>query len=96
MIKQVNVRIIERMENILGTLDKMMQDTKQLQNAMRAQEEMIRGDNVMRETMELLQEINYTVGKMKRSAEAVAESVKGGADDMRRIQRNRSNNIGRI
>ncbi len=96
MVKQVNIRIAEKMENMIVVFDKMIGDTKQLQNAMRTQEDLIRGDNVMNQTMELLQEINRTVEKMKRNAEAVAESVKEGAEDMRRVQRNRANNIGRI
>ena len=96
MVKQVNIRIAEKMENMIVVFDKMISDTKQLQNAMRTQEDLIRGDNVMNQTMELLQEINRTVEKMKRNAEAVAESVKEGAEDMRRVQRNRANSIGRI
>ncbi|MBR7140642.1 MAG: hypothetical protein IKD03_00740 [Clostridia bacterium] len=95
MNKQDNRRISECMQNILGVLDKMAGDTKRLQSAMQNQEELIRGDNIMNETMELLREINLSVSKMKRSAERVADSVKEGADDMRQVQRVRSNNIRR-
>lgn len=95
MNKQDNRRISEKMQIILGILSKMSGDTRKLQLAMQTQEDLIRGDNIMNETMELLREINSIVDKMKRSAERVADSVKEGAEDMRRVQKVRSSNIRR-
>ncbi|MBR7117383.1 MAG: hypothetical protein IKC87_06730 [Clostridia bacterium] len=96
MNKQNNKQIIEKMQSILDILSKMLGDTRRLQSAMQTQEDMIRGDNIMNDTMDRLTEINAIVEKMKRNAERVADSVKEGAEEVRRVQINRSNNIRRI
>ena len=96
MNKQNNKQIIEKMQSILDILSRMLGDTRRLQSAMQTQEDMIRGDNIMNDTMDRLTEINAIVEKMKRNAERVADSVKEGAEEVRRVQINRSNNIRRI
>lgn len=89
-------QVIVRMQRIVDVLDKMNASTKKLEQAMRLQEDSIRGDKIMAQTMELLQEINRTVKKMKDNAETVAESIEEGARDIIRIQKNGADAVANI
>ncbi len=84
--RQNNKQIIIRMENVLDVLEKMEEDTKTLQNAMRTQEDQISGDRIMSKAMDLLCEINNTVRRMQEYAGETAESIREGAEDMIRVQ----------
>ena len=84
------------MQAIVDILDKMKKDTDVLKRAMLDQQAQIKGDMIMNETMNMLDEINESVLTLKKRAESVANSIEEGANDMIRTQRERSNEISRI
>ena len=94
--RQNNTQIIYKMQAIVDILDKMKKDTDVLKRAMLDQQAQIKGDMIMNETMNLLDEINESVLTLKKRAESVANSIEEGANDMIRTQRERSNEISRI
>ena len=88
-----SAQVIAKMQRIVEVLSKMDESTRKLQQAMRAQEDAIRGDKIMAKAMENLEEINRTVKKMKTEAEKVADSIEEGARDIIRIQKQGANEI---
>lgn len=94
--RQNNTQIIYKMQAIVDILDKMKKDTDVLKRAMLDQQAQIKGDMIMNETMNMLDEINESVLTLKKRAESVANSIEEGANDMIRTQRERSNEISRI
>ena len=88
--------IVNCAESMLDILSKMQMDTEKLQDAMYEQESLIRGDLIMNQAMELLQEINLTVQKMKTATEKAVEDRKTGATDIIDIQQTDSKNVGRM
>ena len=94
--RQNNTQIIYKMQTIVEILDKMKKDTDVLKRAMLDQQAQIKGDMIMNETMNMLDEINESVLTLKKRAESVANSIEEGANDMIRTQRERSNEISRI
>ena len=94
MAERLNsAQVIAKMQRIVEVLSKMDESTRKLQQAMRAQEDAIRGDKIMAKAMENLEEINRTVKKMKTEAEKVADSIEEGARDIIRIQKQGANEI---
>ena len=94
MAERLNsAQVITKMQRIVDVLSKMDESTRKLQQAMRAQEDAIRGDKIMAKAMENLEEINRTVKKMKTEAEKVADSIEEGARDIIRIQKQGANEI---
>ena len=94
MAERLNsAQVIAKMQRIVEVLSKMDESTRKLQQAMRAQEDAIRGDKIMAKAMENLEEINRTVKKMKIEAEKVADSIEEGARDIIRIQKQGANEI---
>ena len=94
MAERLNsAQVITKMQRIVEVLSKMDESTRKLQQAMRAQEDAIRGDKIMAKAMENLEEINRTVKKMKTEAEKVADSIEEGARDIIRIQKQGANEI---
>ena len=92
MAERLNsAQVITKMQRIVEVLSKMDESTRKLQQAMRAQEDAIRGDKIMAKAMENLEEINRTVKKMKTEAEKVADSIEEGARDIIRIQKQGAN-----
>ena len=88
--------VIACTDSMLDVFDKMQRDTEKLQNDMYEQESLIRGDLIMNQAMELLQEINLTVQKMKSATKKAVENKKNCAIDFADIQKIGSNNAGRI